>query len=147
MILLSDTRITLPTRRQRTIWKVLVFVHESSPYTDSGVVQKARSSHRVFLPTRIFCRSSINNSQRRSYRNTMPFSLPFILPLIAFGLLWLRFRPQVNKKGKGLTPPGPPADPIIGHVRFVPASRPELTYTKWGKQYSLSLHCTAARIR
>jgi hypothetical protein len=32
-------------------------------------------------------------------------------------------------------PPGPPADPIIGHVRIVPASRPEIAYQKWAKEY------------
>jgi hypothetical protein len=33
-------------------------------------------------------------------------------------------------------PPGPPADLIIGHVRMVPSSRPELVYQKWAKQYN-----------
>jgi len=33
-------------------------------------------------------------------------------------------------------PPGPPADPIIGHVRIVPSSRPELVFQKWGKEYN-----------
>jgi len=33
-------------------------------------------------------------------------------------------------------PPGPPANPIIGHVRIVPASRPELSFQKWGKEYN-----------
>jgi hypothetical protein len=34
-------------------------------------------------------------------------------------------------------PPGPPKDPIIGHVRYIPAKNPELTYIEWGKQYSI----------
>lgn len=33
-------------------------------------------------------------------------------------------------------PPSPPADPIIGHVRKVPSSRPELAFQKWGKEYN-----------
>jgi hypothetical protein len=32
-------------------------------------------------------------------------------------------------------PPGPPADPIIGNVRIIPSSRPELSFQKWGKEY------------
>jgi hypothetical protein len=33
-------------------------------------------------------------------------------------------------------PPGPPADPIFGHVRLVPSSRPELSFQKWAKEYN-----------
>jgi hypothetical protein len=41
-------------------------------------------------------------------------------------------------------PPGPPKDPIIGHVRHVPAKNPEFTYIKWGKQYSTKAFCWEA---
>ena len=32
-------------------------------------------------------------------------------------------------------PPGPPADPIIGHARKIPLDEPYRTYAEWGKQY------------
>ena len=60
--------------------------------------------------------------------------LSIILPFVALPLIWLNLRSRLNKVA--LAPPGPRANPIIGHVRFVPASRPEITYMKWGKQYS-----------
>jgi cytochrome P450 len=33
-------------------------------------------------------------------------------------------------------PPGPPGDPILGHLRMVPADNPEYTYAKWAKEYN-----------
>ena len=32
-------------------------------------------------------------------------------------------------------PPGPPADPIIGHLRHIPREYPWLTYSNWGKKW------------
>ena len=32
-------------------------------------------------------------------------------------------------------PPGPPADPFIGHLRVLPRQNPQDTYYAWGKQY------------
>jgi hypothetical protein len=36
-------------------------------------------------------------------------------------------------------PPGPPAEPLIGHYRSIPALNPEHKYIEWGKQYSKTL--------
>lgn len=55
------------------------------------------------------------------------------LPFLALGFFWLST--QFRRKKEGLLPPGPRADPFIGHVRQVPADRPWLTYMKWGKEY------------
>ncbi|KAE9379474.1 cytochrome P450, partial [Stipitochalara longipes BDJ] len=55
----------------------------------------------------------------------------FILSLLA--ILFWRFT-RISSTPAPL-PPGPPADPIIGHVRIVPSSRPELSFQKWGKEY------------
>lgn len=33
-------------------------------------------------------------------------------------------------------PPGPPGEPIIGHLRVIPAVGPEHKYIKWSKEYS-----------
>lgn len=32
-------------------------------------------------------------------------------------------------------PPGPPLDPILGHLRVFPTTNPEVTFRKWSKQY------------
>lgn len=33
-------------------------------------------------------------------------------------------------------PPGPPGEPILGHVRVIPAQNPENAYIQWSKKYS-----------
>ncbi|OIW32645.1 putative cytochrome P450 oxidoreductase [Coniochaeta ligniaria NRRL 30616] len=33
-------------------------------------------------------------------------------------------------------PPGPPAEPLLGHLRIVPTEHPEFQYTQWGKDYN-----------
>lgn len=33
-------------------------------------------------------------------------------------------------------PPGPPAEAVFGHVRLIPADRPEVQYANWSKEYS-----------
>ncbi|CAG8981523.1 hypothetical protein HYALB_00003096 [Hymenoscyphus albidus] len=41
-----------------------------------------------------------------------------------------------RKKSPYPLPPGPPADPIIGSMRYMPTERPELAYIEWGKKYN-----------
>lgn len=40
-------------------------------------------------------------------------------------------------------PPGPPSDPIIGHVRFMPSSYPWKTFAEWGKRWGEQLPLAA----
>ncbi|EXJ84725.1 hypothetical protein A1O3_05396 [Capronia epimyces CBS 606.96] len=40
-----------------------------------------------------------------------------------------------RKNEKLCLPPGPPGEPLIGHLRIIPADHPEYQYTEWGKQY------------
>ena len=58
-------------------------------------------------------------------------SLLYIAALLAAVLLhdaWKRSRQKHF-------PPGPPPDPILGHLRVFPAKNPEVTFRKWSKQY------------
>jgi len=32
-------------------------------------------------------------------------------------------------------PPGPPGEPLLGHLRVVPSNKPEIAYAKWSKEY------------
>ncbi len=34
-------------------------------------------------------------------------------------------------------PPGPPGDPIIGHLRYIPAEAPAETFAEWSKTYGV----------
>ncbi|KAJ3574049.1 hypothetical protein NP233_g2020 [Leucocoprinus birnbaumii] len=46
-----------------------------------------------------------------------------------------------NKKRSNLPlPPGPPADPILGHLRFIPPEAPEDQFAKWSKIYGDVMH-------
>ncbi|KAL1730180.1 cytochrome P450 [Schizophyllum commune] len=47
-------------------------------------------------------------------------------------LLYLRLRPKPN----GLQlPPGPPAEPLLGHIRVIPQENAERAYFRWSKEY------------
>ena len=49
------------------------------------------------------------------------------------GLIALRLRS--NRSLPYPLPPSPPGDPVIGHLRKIPALNPEHKYIQWGKQY------------
>jgi hypothetical protein len=36
-------------------------------------------------------------------------------------------------------PPGPPGEPLLGHLRIIPAERPEFQYAKWAKEYNTDI--------
>ena len=44
-----------------------------------------------------------------------------------------------SRKRKVLLPPGPPADPIIGHLRIMSSGNPEGAFREWGKTYGAFL--------
>ena len=57
------------------------------------------------------------------------------LPIVAGGFLvwalvkWIRFR------GRPPLPPGPPADPIIGHLRIMPSDHNDTFFYELSKKY------------
>jgi len=50
--------------------------------------------------------------------------------------LWLRQRVY---KSRFPLPSGPPADPMIGHMRYIPPGNPEDKFAEWSRQYGMSL--------
>lgn len=70
----------------------------------------------------------------------MPALLPETLPrgsalVLAFVVLGIYFLLSRSKKSSLPLPPGPPGEPILGHLRVVPTDNPEYAYQKWSKQY------------
>ncbi|KAI0444551.1 putative O-methylsterigmatocystin oxidoreductase [Xylaria telfairii] len=44
-----------------------------------------------------------------------------------------------RRKGRLPLPPGPPAEPFIGHLRIIPANHPEFRYAEWAKEYNTDI--------
>ncbi|KAI6083515.1 putative cytochrome P450 oxidoreductase [Hypoxylon rubiginosum] len=64
-----------------------------------------------------------------------PHMLLAIAAILILPLLYHRFR----RRGGLPLPPGPPAEPILGHLRVVPTEHPEFAYTRWGKEYNTDI--------
>lgn len=60
-----------------------------------------------------------------------PIVLYGALVVVVF-LLWRQIR---RKDGRPPLPPGPPSDPIIGHLRVAPLKNHGEVYHEWSKQY------------
>jgi cytochrome P450 len=61
---------------------------------------------------------------------------PYLLFAVAVSVvLPLLYKSLTKQRGLPL-PPGPPPEPLLGHLRIVPTDHPEYQYTKWGKEYS-----------
>lgn len=62
-----------------------------------------------------------------------PFSLTILAVILGAVLVRLAMH---RRRTKGLPlPPGPPGEPIIGHLRIVPSHSPEYTYMEWSHEY------------
>ncbi|KFA72636.1 hypothetical protein S40288_03358 [Stachybotrys chartarum IBT 40288] len=58
-----------------------------------------------------------------------------LLAVAVLAILPFLYRRLHQPKGLPL-PPGPPGEPLIGHLRIIPVDHPEYDYTRWGKQYN-----------
>ncbi|OKL56409.1 hypothetical protein UA08_08055 [Talaromyces atroroseus] len=58
----------------------------------------------------------------------------YVLGAFFVGLVFWALKPA--KQNPYPLPPGPPAEPIFGHARLIPTTRPEVTYAKWTKDYN-----------
>ncbi|KIV90822.1 hypothetical protein PV10_05430 [Exophiala mesophila] len=57
------------------------------------------------------------------------------LTALLLALLCSSYLGWVRKTYKVQLPPGPPGEPIIGHLRVIPEAHPEYQYTQWGLEY------------
>ncbi|KAL4256194.1 cytochrome P450 family protein [Pleurotus pulmonarius] len=58
----------------------------------------------------------------------------------ALGALLLTVYLKRRSKKRPPLPPGPPADPLIGHLRIMPADKQELVFHEWSKTYGDIMH-------
>ncbi|KAK4495602.1 hypothetical protein PRZ48_012870 [Zasmidium cellare] len=60
------------------------------------------------------------------------------LSLLSAVLLVIVFvlRTRVKRRSVFPLPPGPPGEPILGHLRVVPTDNPEYAYAKWSEEYN-----------
>lgn len=65
----------------------------------------------------------------------MSFSSTILVVLLVLAIVGWRISIGTRATAPAPLPPGPPADPVIGHVRKVPSARAELCYQKWAKEY------------
>ena len=65
-----------------------------------------------------------------------PFGSGLAVGIISLVALLFAASRLIQKTSPRPLPPGPPGEPILGHLRTVPVERPELYYEKLAKQYS-----------
>jgi hypothetical protein len=65
-----------------------------------------------------------------------PFGMDLIAGLLCIVTVILTTSRLFRKKSPYPLPPGPPGEPILGHLRVVPTERPELYYEQLAKEYS-----------
>ncbi|KAL0578131.1 hypothetical protein V5O48_003874 [Marasmius crinis-equi] len=57
---------------------------------------------------------------------------PLVAAVVLIGVsIWL----AKKKTNKAPLPPGPPADPLIGHLRIIPQQKMQETFQKWANKY------------
>jgi hypothetical protein len=61
----------------------------------------------------------------------------FIAAAAAASLFFL-YRSKAHRSAN--LPPGPPADPILGHLRYIPFEYTWFTFAKWAKKYGDIIH-------
>ncbi|KAI1181168.1 putative O-methylsterigmatocystin oxidoreductase [Nemania sp. FL0916] len=71
-----------------------------------------------------------------------PRSPPVIFALavaVIVTIIILLCRRALGSKSHRHLPPGPPGEPLIGHLRVIPAAHPEIQYANWAKQYNTDI--------
>jgi cytochrome P450 len=58
-----------------------------------------------------------------------------VLALVAVGFLLHKLWSSSRTRSSLPLPPGPPGEPVLGHLRIIPADNPEFAYAEWSKEY------------
>ncbi|KAL6410650.1 O-methylsterigmatocystin oxidoreductase [Ilyonectria robusta] len=63
---------------------------------------------------------------------------PAGLAILAVSIILYLGKLAISRRSKRALPlpPGPPGEPILGHLRVIPADNPEFAYMKWSKEYA-----------
>ncbi|KAI1624196.1 cytochrome P450 [Exophiala viscosa] len=59
----------------------------------------------------------------------------FAFAVVVWLAVGIRLYQKLYTGSKLPLPPGPPREPVLGHLRIIPQSHPEYQYTEWGKEY------------
>ncbi|KAF2765113.1 cytochrome P450 [Teratosphaeria nubilosa] len=65
----------------------------------------------------------------------MATTLVLAVAIVFSAIAFLSLSGAASLRTKLPLPPGPPGEPILGHLRIVPTDNPEYAYAKWAKEY------------
>ncbi|KAJ7463649.1 cytochrome P450 [Mycena latifolia] len=69
----------------------------------------------------------------------MPLALYYVAALAGSAvLIWFLGLP--SRRRGAMLPPGPPGDPVLGHLRYMPSAQPALVFHEWAKNYGDVMH-------
>ena len=95
-------------------------------------IHSLRRSVGVRTRTWVFEGRTQKNSLHSSFALSLfPMAWVFILLSLACLVVWF----NRDSKRPNPLPPGPPAEPLIGHLRLIPPDNQEMLFYKWGKIY------------
>jgi hypothetical protein len=70
-----------------------------------------------------------------AFISVLPPYASVLFLVVGLATWWLTSYVTARRRSKGLPlPPGPPAEPILGHLRVIPSENPGLYYQKLSKE-------------
>ncbi|KAJ7146609.1 hypothetical protein C8R44DRAFT_599699 [Mycena epipterygia] len=70
----------------------------------------------------------------------MPLAPSYIVTIGAIYVAFFYFVALPRRRRATMLPPGPPRDPVIGHLRYMPSSESALVFHEWAKTYGDVIH-------
>ncbi|KAJ7146586.1 hypothetical protein C8R44DRAFT_563497, partial [Mycena epipterygia] len=64
----------------------------------------------------------------------------YIVTIVATYAVFFYFATLPRRQRVTMLPPGPPRDPVIGHLRYMPSAQSALVFHKWAKKYGDVMH-------
>lgn len=88
-------------------------------------------SHRIHMPLMKLCHA-FGMAITHILSKAASWPSLFVIVLLISALILSK---TCLRRNKLPMPPGPPAEPLLGHIHVVPASKASLSYMKWSKEY------------